>query len=72
VSGAGALATKGRLLGIWSFALGYFAAYVPYSALVKAITSGLPVSMQGQGVSGLVILPATVINQDDLVGRVMQ
>ncbi|HOU54286.1 MAG TPA: hypothetical protein PLQ97_10200 [Myxococcota bacterium] len=27
-------------LGIWGHALGYFLAYVPYSALTKALTSG--------------------------------
>ena len=28
-------------LGIWGLALGYFILYLPYCALIKAITTGL-------------------------------
>ncbi|HJR08399.1 MAG TPA: hypothetical protein VJ842_14150 [Pyrinomonadaceae bacterium] len=45
---------------IWGLALGYFAFYAPYAALVKAITSGLLPSTRGS-VKGFEILPATVI-----------
>jgi hypothetical protein len=44
-------------LGIWGLALGYFIFYLPYCALIKAITTGL---WQGP-VSGFELLPATVI-----------
>lgn len=44
-------------LGIWGLALGYFILYLPYCALIKAITTGL---WQGP-VSGFELLPATVI-----------
>lgn len=43
---------------VWLFALGYFAAYVPYSALTKAVSSG----MAGGGpVSGPELLPITAV-----------
>jgi len=47
-------------LGIWFFALGYFATYVPYSALDKALAEGLLPGMRG-GVSGFELLPCTVL-----------
>lgn len=47
-------------LRIWGLALGYFAAYIPYSAVVKSMTSGLiPGHAQ---VSGFEILPATLVS----------
>jgi hypothetical protein len=46
-------------LGIWALALGYFAFYVPYSGLTKAVTSGL--LSGGKSVSGFALLPSTVI-----------
>ncbi len=47
-------------LGIWLFAFGYFATYVPYSALDKALAEGLLPGMRG-GVSGFELLPCTVL-----------
>lgn len=47
-------------LGIWFFAFGYFATYVPYSALDKALAEGLLPGMRG-GVSGFELLPCTVL-----------
>jgi protein-tyrosine-phosphatase len=46
--------------GIWLMALGYFAFYIPYSALTKALSLGLLPGMSGP-VSGFLILPATAI-----------
>jgi protein-tyrosine-phosphatase len=45
---------------IWLLALGYFAFYIPYSALTKALTLGLLPGMTGP-VSGFRILPATAV-----------
>lgn len=39
---------------VWWFAFGYFAAYVPYAALTKAVTSG---EVTGRPVSGTSLLP---------------
>jgi protein-tyrosine-phosphatase len=52
--------------GIWWMALGYFVFYIPYSALVKAMTSGLlaPSAIVADGaanLNGLQILPAVLI-----------
>lgn len=47
-------------LGIWGLVLGYFIFYLPYCALIKAITTGLLPGWQGP-VSGFELLPATVI-----------
>ncbi len=47
-------------LGIWGLAFGYFILYLPYCALIKAITTGLLPGWQGP-VSGFELLPATVI-----------
>lgn len=45
---------------LWGLALGYFACYIPYSALTKALSNGrLPGA--GGGVAGFELLPATVI-----------
>jgi protein-tyrosine-phosphatase len=46
--------------GIWGLALGYFCCYIPYSALVKALSNGALPGMTGE-VSGLELLPATVL-----------
>ena len=45
---------------IWLLALGYFAFYIPYSALTKALSLGLLPGMTGP-VSGFLILPATAV-----------
>ena len=45
---------------IWLLALGYFAFYIPYSALTKALSLGLLPGMSGP-VSGFLILPATAV-----------
>ncbi len=50
---------------IWAFAFGYFACYVPYSAMTKALTSGLLEGMSAP-IPGVVILPVTVLSS--LVG----
>ncbi len=42
---------------VWLFALGYFAAYVPYSALTKAVSSGL----LGDPIAGVELLPITAV-----------
>ena len=44
---------------IWLFAFGYFAAYVPYSALTKAVTAGL--FDDATALSGFRILPISVM-----------
>ncbi len=43
---------------IWAFAFGYFAAYVPYSSLTKALTKGLVADTK---LVGFQILPLSVI-----------
>lgn len=45
-------------LSIWFHAFGYFACYVPYSALTKALSSGLLPGMR-KGFSGFELLPVT-------------
>src|SRR5271156_3819458 len=45
---------------IWLLGLGYFAFYIPYSALTKALSLGLLPGMTGP-VSGFRILPATAV-----------
>ncbi len=48
-----------KRFAIWGFAFGYFACYVPYSALTKSLSSG---RLMGKGaVSGFELLPATAI-----------
>jgi hypothetical protein len=42
---------------IWWWAFGYFAAYAPYSALTKALSSG----MLGEQLDGFVVLPLAVL-----------
>jgi hypothetical protein len=51
------VARQGR--GIWSFVLGYFLAYLPYSMLAKGISKGL-FSADGRGVDGPVLLPISM------------
>lgn len=45
-------------MSIWLFAFGYFAAYVPYSALTKAVSSGY---LGGAPVPGVELLPVTAM-----------
>ncbi|HAR42916.1 MAG TPA: hypothetical protein DCS07_09855 [Bdellovibrionales bacterium] len=45
---------------IWWYAFGYFAAYVPYSALTKALADGLVPGMTG-GIAGFELLPSTAM-----------
>jgi protein-tyrosine-phosphatase len=45
---------------IWLLALGYFAFYIPYSALTKALSLGLLPGMTGP-ISGFLLLPATAV-----------
>ena len=45
---------------VWFFALGYFAFYIPYAALVRAMTQGYLTAGQ-EPVSGFDILPATLL-----------
>lgn len=49
---------KPAAISIWWWALGYFLAYVPYSALTKALSSGL---WQGDPPSGLELLAPSVL-----------
>jgi len=49
-----------RDMSIWWWAFGYFATYVPYSALTKALSEGAMPGMSGR-VDGFVLLPATGI-----------
>ncbi|HJK93273.1 MAG TPA: hypothetical protein RMH85_16535 [Polyangiaceae bacterium LLY-WYZ-15_(1-7)] len=49
-----------RAVSIWWFAFGYFACYVPYSAITKAISSGWPDSLAGQPIAGFRLLPISV------------
>jgi phosphatidylglycerophosphate synthase len=44
-------------LAVFAFALGYFACYVPYSAITKALTSGAV----GDRISGVALLPLSVL-----------
>lgn len=45
---------------IWALAFGYFACYVPYSAMTKAMSRGLLPGME-RPIPGLELLPATVL-----------
>ena len=45
---------------IWGFAFGYFASYVPYAALTKAVTSGALASQHGVAIPGVELLPLSV------------
>ncbi len=46
--------------GIWGFAFGYFACYIPYSALTKAVSGGHLESLNGQTIPGFTLLPLSV------------
>ncbi len=52
--------SSARLSAIWGFAFGYFACYVPYSALTKSLSNGRLMG-GASAVSGFELLPATVI-----------
>jgi protein-tyrosine-phosphatase len=47
-------------LGIWGLALGYFIFYIPYSGLIKALTTGV-ISGRSGPASGFELLPMTTI-----------
>ncbi|QSQ18160.1 hypothetical protein JY572_06860 [Myxococcus landrumensis] len=47
-------------LTIWLYALGYFAAYAPYSALTKALSTGALPGME-QGIVGFTLLPVSAV-----------
>lgn len=49
-----------REVSIWWYAFGYFACYVPYSALAKALSGGLLPGMK-RGLSGFALLPISNI-----------
>ncbi|MFL5349660.1 MAG: hypothetical protein ACJ8AT_33100 [Hyalangium sp.] len=49
-----------RDLAIWGYAFGYFACYAPYSALTKALSSGLLPGM-AHGIGGFALLPASTL-----------
>jgi len=53
--------SKTKDLSIWVLALGYFAFYVPYGAMTKALSKGL-FSETGQSISGFQMLPTVVIS----------
>lgn len=53
----GAPKTPARRPNVWLFALGYFACYVPYGALTKALSSGA----LGPRISGLSLVPLSTI-----------
>lgn len=53
-------ASRRIVWGIWALALGYFASYVPYSALTKAVSSGMLEKMDAPVRSGFVLLPVSV------------
>lgn len=46
--------------GIWGYAFGYFACYVPYSYLTKVLSDGDLPSLGGEGLAGLSLLPVSV------------
>ncbi|HEX8847857.1 MAG TPA: hypothetical protein VF791_24665 [Pyrinomonadaceae bacterium] len=56
-----ALTDRQFKLRIWGLALGYFLFYAPYSAFIKATTTGLWPGLNGT-VSGFRLLPATLIS----------
>ena len=47
--------------GIWALAFGYFACYVPYSFMTKALSAGLWPSLDGTSLAGFTILPISAI-----------
>jgi len=54
------LKRKLAAFGIAALCFGYFAAYIPYSMMVKMITKGLFTGMDGVGFSGFEIQPVAV------------
>jgi general stress protein CsbA len=56
----GAIKTSRWDLGIWGLAFGYFAAYAPYSALTKAVTTGLLPYHRGK-IDGITLVPMTIV-----------
>jgi hypothetical protein len=50
-----------RGMTIWAFAFGYFACYVPYSALTKALTRGTIPAMAGVSVDGFAVMPLSAM-----------
>lgn len=63
---SGLVDKRNAAMGIWWLALGYFVFYIPYSALVKALSSGLLGSSEFVNgsvgsVNGLEFLPAVLI-----------
>ena len=52
--------SSGSSYRIWAFAFGYFACYVPYSALTKALSSGMLPGMP-RGIAGFELLPLTSV-----------
>ncbi len=59
MSGEGGKNGKRRGVSIWFFAFGYFAAYIPYSATTKAVSSGL---LEGKApISGFELLPISTL-----------
>jgi len=59
-SSAPAAARRSWDLGIWGYAFGYFAAYIPYSAITTAVSSGWLKGMKGP-LSGVALLPLSVL-----------
>ena len=60
---AGPGGDRGRRLaefGIWGFAFGYFASYVPYSYLTKMLSAGALPNLQGRSLEGMTLLPVSV------------
>jgi hypothetical protein len=55
---AGTIARRLGDYSIWGFAFGYFASYVPYSALTKAVSSG---TIGGEKVPGVELLPVSAM-----------
>lgn len=48
-------------MGIWGFAFGYFACYIPYSLMTKIMSKGLLPSLRGRSLDGFVILPVVAV-----------
>lgn len=56
-----AASEPGPSVSIWAFAFGYFACYVPYSALTKALSSGA-LSSTPTPIAGVTLLPLTALS----------
>ena len=52
--------------GIWGLAIGYFAFYIPYSGLTKALTQGSLPGLSGP-ITGFTILPVTTVTTTGLL-----